>query len=79
MVIESGYCSIKLKINFIHAYLFILGFYRSKYMDGDKETYLGVTQFESTGARKAFPCMDEPERKAYFNVKLGRPSNMIAR
>ena len=47
-------------------------------VDG-KETYLGVTQFESTAARKAFPCLDEPVKKAKFNVKLIRPKNMISR
>ena len=59
--------------------IFFSGFYRSKYMVNGKETFLGVTQFESTAARKAFPCLDEPEKKAKFNVKLGRPKDMMAR
>ena len=37
-----------------------------------------MTQFESLGARKSFPCLDEPDKKAKFNVKLGRKSNMTA-
>uniref|UniRef100_A0A915PS54 Aminopeptidase n=1 Tax=Setaria digitata TaxID=48799 RepID=A0A915PS54_9BILA len=47
------------------------GFYRSSYKDTDgKEQYLFATQFESTFARLAFPCWDEPIYKARFDVTL---------
>ena len=54
-------------------------FLPSKYTKPDNKTsWLAVTQFETTGARKSFPCFDEPDRKAKFQVKLGRKSDMTA-
>ena len=47
------------------------GFYRSTYVDEAGETHtLATTQFESVDARRAFPCWDEPDRKATFEVTL---------
>jgi puromycin-sensitive aminopeptidase len=47
------------------------GFYRSTYVDeaGASHT-IATTQMESTDARRAFPCWDEPDRKAVFDVTL---------
>jgi puromycin-sensitive aminopeptidase len=47
------------------------GFYRSTYTDEAGETHtIATTQFESVDARRAFPCWDEPDRKAVFEVTL---------
>ena len=49
----------------------LLGFYRSEYISQDGQArYLATTQFEATDARRAFPCWDEPARKASFDVTL---------
>ena len=47
------------------------GFYRSTYKNatGEEKT-LATTQFESTDARRAFPCWDEPALKSVFQITL---------
>ncbi len=47
------------------------GFYRSQYQDAAGRVHtVATTQFESTDARRAFPCWDEPELKASYEVIL---------
>ena len=47
------------------------GFYRSVYKGADgRDQPLASTQFESTDARRAFPCWDEPAFKAIYQVTL---------
>ena len=54
------------------------GFYRSKYQLEGVDKHLATTQFESTDARRAFPCFDEPAQKAIFDVTLMIPANTVA-
>lgn len=47
------------------------GFYTSNYKDSNGDIkYILATQFESTDARSAFPCYDEPNCKASFEISI---------
>jgi puromycin-sensitive aminopeptidase len=57
----------------------LAGFYRSTYIDeAGRERVLASTQFESTDARRAFPCWDEPAFKAVFRLSLTIDSGLTA-
>ncbi len=48
----------------------MMGIYPSYYeVNGEKKELIG-TQFETTAARQAFPCIDEPEAKATFDLAI---------
>src|SRR5206468_2507095 len=42
-------------------------------LDGQPKQLI-ATQFESHHAREVFPCVDEPEAKAVFSLKLKTPT-----
>ncbi len=55
------------------------GFYRSTFTDSSGQQHtIATTQFESTDARRAFPCFDEPDFKAVFGVTLVVPEGSFA-
>ncbi|BDR57373.1 M1 family metallopeptidase [Xylocopilactobacillus apis] len=48
----------------------MMGIYPSYFqINGEKKQLIG-TQFETTAARQAFPCVDEPEAKATFSLAI---------
>ncbi len=55
------------------------GFYRSSYVDveGNEKT-IATTQFEAPDARRAFPCWDEPDLKATYDVTLVVEEGLMA-
>jgi aminopeptidase N len=64
------------------------GFYRSRYKpvvppaasvpkDGEDHVMFS-TQFESSDARRAFPCFDEPNLKATFDFQIELPEDQVA-
>lgn len=55
------------------------GFYRSGYTNsaGEKR-HLVVTQCEATDCRRIFPCWDEPNLKATFDVTLNVSNDLVA-
>ena len=57
----------------------LVGFYRSTFVDDAGETRtLATTQFESTHARRAFPCWDEPAFKATYAITLEVAGDLMA-
>ncbi|QIX02058.1 hypothetical protein AMS68_007575 [Peltaster fructicola] len=64
------------------------GFYRSRYKPtteparsvarDSEHHYMFSTQFESSDARRAFPCFDEPNLKATYDVQIEIPDDLTA-
>ena len=55
------------------------GFYRSTFeLENGEHRTIATTQFESTDARRAFPCWDEPDLKAIFGVTLVVRDGLLA-
>ena len=59
------------------------GLYRSSFRSVDAELdpesiYLLSTQMEPVGARRVFPCWDEPSRKATFQLTVRIPHHLVA-
>lgn len=57
----------------------ITGLYRSHYQTAENEIkHFIATKFEPTYARWAFPCFDEPEFKATFEITIQHPPQYVA-
>jgi len=55
------------------------GMYRSRYTDDEGVDHVIITtHFEATDARRNFPCWDEPDLKASFELTLVVPEDLTA-
>jgi puromycin-sensitive aminopeptidase len=55
------------------------GMYRSRFTDDAGQDHVIITtHFEATDARRNFPCWDEPDLKASFQMTLVAPDGMTA-
>jgi aminopeptidase N len=54
------------------------GFYRSRYVSHGQTKHIAVTQFQESDARRAFPCMDHPVKKATFDIIMDIDKDLVA-
>ncbi len=55
------------------------GWYRSTYTDDDGQQHvIAASQMQATDCRRAFPCFDEPDFKAVFDVTLIVEQHLMA-
>ena len=54
------------------------GIYKSKYQVGEKTGQIITTQCEAPYARRIFPCFDEPDKKAIFNISVKIKKDLVA-
>ncbi|MBI5089363.1 MAG: hypothetical protein HZB15_11040 [Actinobacteria bacterium] len=55
------------------------GWYRSTYRDADGvEQVIATSQMQATDCRRAFPCWDEPDFKAVFDITLVVEPHLLA-
>eukprot|EP00111_Clytia_hemisphaerica_P010712 TCONS_00031279-protein len=57
----------------------LTGYYKSQYKENGQNKTLLTTKFQPTDARRAFPCLDEPDLKATFSITMKHPSEYHAR
>nr|XP_046269552.1 glutamyl aminopeptidase isoform X2 [Scatophagus argus] len=48
----------------------VVGFYRVIYTEKEETKKIAATDHEPTDARKSFPCFDEPNKKATYNISI---------
>nr|XP_023013628.1 aminopeptidase N-like [Leptinotarsa decemlineata]XP_023013629.1 aminopeptidase N-like [Leptinotarsa decemlineata] len=55
----------------------LVGLYKTSYKDlSGNEKWLATTHFQPVYARRVFPCFDEPNFKAPFEISVARRTNM---
>ncbi|XP_028616244.1 glutamyl aminopeptidase [Grammomys surdaster] len=52
----------------------LVGFYRTTYTENGQIKSIAATDHEPTDARKSFPCFDEPNKKATYNISIIHPN-----
>jgi len=53
------------------------GFYRTKHNVHGEVKWGAACHFEATGARKCFPCIDQPEFRSTFDISVKRPNKQV--
>ncbi|XP_049741480.1 glutamyl aminopeptidase [Elephas maximus indicus] len=56
----------------------LVGFYRTTYTENGITKSIAATDHEPTDARKSFPCFDEPNKKATYNISVIHPNDYEA-